>query len=158
MLVPDDPRFDELQHLAAVASGAGFTGPQRARWRELAGGVLGSLQAAGQSKKERRRELRAVASLQVDILEPQQLRGSRLTSTVSAGGLSIPIPAAPPAGTVLELSITVPGRAEPLRTRASVAWNVDGEIGVAFIDLVQSERELLEAVAVQALLVYAAPQ
>lgn len=156
MLVPNDSRFDELQQLAAQALGTGFTGSQRVRWRELVAGVLGSLQAAGQSQNERRQALRAVASLQVDILEPQQLRGSRLTSTVSAGGLSIPIPAAPPAGTVLELSITVSGRGEPLRTRASVAWNVDGEIGVAFIDLVQSERELLEAVAVQALLVYAA--
>jgi hypothetical protein len=156
MLVPNDPRFDELQQLSAQALGAGFTGSQRARWRELVGGVLGSLQAASQSQNERRRARRAVASLQVDILEPQQLRGRSLTSTVSAGGLSIPIPAAPPAGTVLELSITVAGRGEPLRTRASVAWNVDGEIGVAFIDLVQGEREMLEAIAVQALLVYAA--
>ncbi len=156
MLAADDPRFDELQQLAAQALGAGFTGSQRARWRELVGGVLGSLQAAGHAPDERRQVLRAVASLQVDILEPQSLRGSRLTSTVSAGGLSIPVPAAPPAGTVLELSITVAGRGEPLRTRASVAWNVDGEIGVAFIDLVQSERETLEAVAVQALLVFAA--
>ena len=156
MLVPDDPRFDELQHLAAQAVGPGLTGSQRARWRELVGGVLGTLQAAAQAHQERRKVLRAVASLQVDILEPPALRGTRLSSTVSAGGLSIPFPAAPPVGTVIELSITVTGRGEPLKTRAAVAWNAGGEIGVAFIDLVQSERELLEGVAVQALLVYTA--
>ena len=156
MLVPDDPRFDELQHLAAQAVGPGFTGSQRARWRELVGGVLGSLQQAGSASIERRQALRAVASLQVDILEPPALRGTRLTSTVGAGGLSIPVPAIPPRGTVLELSITVSGRARPVTARASVAWTQDGEIGVTFIDLLQSERELLEAVAVQALLVYTA--
>jgi hypothetical protein len=155
MLVPDDPRFDELHHLAAQALGPGFTGSQRSRWRELVGSVLGPLQASGQ-QDERRRALRAVASLQVDILEPRPLRGSRLSSTVSAGGLSIPVPAMPPMGTVIELSVTVSARPLPLKTRATVAWTADGEIGVTFIDLLQSERELLEAVAVQALLVYGA--
>lgn len=156
MLVPEDPRFDELQHLAAQAVGPGFTDSQRARWRELIGGVLGWLQNVEGSQNERRLALRAVASLQVDILEPEPLRGSRLTSTVSAGGLSIPVPASPPPGTLLELSITVSSRELPLRTRAQVAWGAEGEIGVAFIDLLQSERELLEALAVQALLVYTA--
>jgi PilZ domain len=156
MLAPDDPRFDELQDLSAQALGAGFTSSQRARWRELTTALLGTLHGAGRAHAERRQGLRGVASLQVDVLEPAGLRGTRLTSTVSAGGLSIPVPAAPPPGTLVDLAITVSGRADPLRTRAAVAWASGGDIGVAFIDLLQGERELLEAVAVQALLVFRA--
>lgn len=154
MFVPSDPRFDEVLHLAQQAVGTGLTDLQRARWRELCTGMLGTLQAAGQQQPERRLLLRAMASLGVDILSPEELRGTRLTSTVSSGGISVVVRDEPALGTIVELSIAVNERPQPLRARAAVAWARDQQIGLAFIDLIQGDRELLEALAVRALLVY----
>ena len=155
MFVPSDPRFDEVLHLAQLAVGPGFTDPQRARWRALCTGMLGTLQAAGQQQPERRQVLRAVASLQIDVLEPEELRGTRLTSSISAGGLSLEVRELPPLGTIVVFSIAVPEREWPIKARGAVAWARVDQVGLAFIDLIQSDRELLEAIAVRALLVYA---
>ena len=155
MFVPSDPRFDEVRHLAQLAVGPGFTDPQRARWRALCTGMLGTLQAAGQQQPERRQVLRAVASLQIDVLKPEELRGTRLTSSISAGGLSLEVRELPPLGTIVVFSIAVPEREWPIKARCAVAWARVDQVGLAFIDLIQSDRELLEAIAVRALLVYA---
>jgi len=40
----------------------------------------------------------------------------------------------------------------PLFVKAQVAWVREGEMGAIFTDAVQSDRELLEAIAVRALL------
>ena len=156
MFATDDPQFEEVLQLTQLAVGPGFTDAQRARWRALCAGMLGTLQSAGQQAPERRRMLRAIASLPVDVLSPEQLRGTRLTSSVSAGGLSLPARGQPPLGTLVEVSIAVAERPQPILARGSVCWANGEDIGLAFIDLIQSERELLEAIAVQALLAYAA--
>jgi PilZ domain len=156
MFVPSDPRFDEVLRLSALAVGPGLNDPQRARWRELCAGMLGTLQAAGQQAPERRRVLRAVASLHVDVLSPAALAGPMQTSSVSAGGLSMPVPGPIPRGTIVELSISVRERSQPIKAKGSVVWCADGHTGLAFIDLVQNDRELLEAIAVRSLLVYTA--
>ncbi len=57
-----------------------------------------------------------------------------------------------PVGTVMELSIKVAGRKVPLLVRAQVVRSKPGELAAAFIDLFQNDRELLEGIAVKALL------
>ena len=57
-----------------------------------------------------------------------------------------------PPGTPIDLSIKVPQRKVPLLVTAQVVWSVPGELGAAFVDLYQNDRELLEGIAVKALL------
>ena len=97
----------------------------------------------------------AAAEIEVDILAPDEM-ASLATSTIGAGGLSIRIAEVIPAGTVMDLSIKVAERKVPLLVKAQVAWSRPGELGAAFIDLFQNDRELLEGVAVKALLAQAA--
>jgi len=127
--------------------GGGLRDSRRGRWRELVGELLGRTQA----HDERRKTLRAPAGLDVHVLEPDELMGLA-TSTVGAGGLSIPMKAPPPVGTTLALSIKVPQRKVPLFVKAQVVWVREGEIGAVFTDALQSDRELLEAIAVRSLL------
>ncbi len=55
-------------------------------------------------------------------------------------------------GTPLELSMQVKQRDAPIRAKAQVVWSRPGEMGAAFTDIFQGDRELLEAVAVRSLL------
>jgi len=77
---------------------------------------------------------------------------SLATSTVGAGGLSIRIAEVIPAGTQVDLSVKLPQRKVPLLVQGQVVWSRPGELGLAFIDLYQNDRELLEGIAVKALL------
>jgi hypothetical protein len=43
-------------------------------------------------------------------------------------------------------------RKVPLLVKAQVVYSRPGELGVAFVDLFQNDRELLEGIAVRALL------
>jgi hypothetical protein len=145
-----DPRHAEILRLADLAVRGRLPDGQRPRWRELVKQLLGSVQSAG-SMEERRRDLRAPAELQVDILAPDEM-ASLATSTVSAGGISMRIAEVIPVGTPIDLSIKVPGRKVPLLVTAHVVWSRPGELGAAFVDLFQNDRELLEGVTVKALL------
>lgn len=142
-----DASLAELRELSEHALADGLRDSQRGRWRELVAELLGRTQ----SHEGRRKHLRASAGLDVHVLEPDDLMGL-VTSTVGAGGLSMAMPSPPPVGTPLALSIKVPQRKVPLFVRAQVAWVREGEIGAVFTDAVQSDRELLEAIAVRALL------
>ena len=146
MITPDDPRFQQLLELADLALGNGLMDFQRPIWRDLVTQLLGSVR-----ESERRKDLRAHLDLEVDILAPEEI-ASLATSTVSAGGLSIRIAEELPAGTRLDLSIQLEQKPVPLLAKAQVVWCREGEIGVAFVDLFQNERELLEAMAVKAVL------
>ena len=146
MIPPDDPRFQQLLELADLALGNGLMDFQRPVWRDLVTQLLG-----GVRESERRKDLRANLELEVDILAPEEI-ASLATSTVSAGGLSIRIAEEVPAGARLDLSIKLEGRPVPLLAKAQVVWCSGGEIGVAFVDLFQNEREVLEARAVKAVL------
>ena len=137
----------ELRELTEHALADGLRDAQRGRWRELVAQLLGRTQ----SHEGRRKHLRVAAGLDVHVLEPDDLRGL-VTSTIGAGGLSMLMPAPPPVGTPLALSIKVAQRKVPLFVKAQVAWVREGEIGAVFTDAVQSDRELLEAIAVRALL------
>lgn len=152
MFPPGDPRNDEILSLAANAVGDGLLDRQRPRWRELVTQLLGGiLEKAAPGGAGRRQNLRADVELEVDILEPEEL-ASLATSSVGSGGLSIRIAEVIPVGTLIDLSISLPQRRVPLLVRAQVVWSREGELGAAFIDLYQHDRELLEAVAVRALL------
>ena len=155
MLVPGDPRFDEMLELAHVATASTLNEQQRARWRSLCAGMLRSFQAAGMVS-ERRRAMRGTASLQVSVTSPAFLSGAAVTSTVSSGGVSLRSTAPASVGQPIALSISVPERAAPLRAAGEVVWARAGELGVQLEQLPEVERELLEAVAVKAILVYAA--
>ena len=155
MLVPGDPRFDEMLELAHVATSSTLNELQRSRWRSLCAGMLGALQSAGMVS-ERRRAVRGTASLQVSVLSPEPLSGTAVTSSVSAGGLALRSTAAARIGQPIELSITVPERREAVVVEGEVVWSRPGEIGLQLPRLPEVERELLEAVAVKAILVYAA--
>jgi hypothetical protein len=161
MFVPEDPRFDEMLVLAGRATGSGLHDKDRARWRDLCGQLLGELNTRGTEGTERRRALRAAARVEVRLLAPEALSGL-LTSSVGAGGLSVIMAQPPPIGTDLELSIALEGRPVPIFARAQVAYVLPmlGEnlVGVAFTNLVQNERELLEGLAVRALLARIAAQ
>ena len=152
MFPSSDPRFDEILELAAHATGEGLLDRQRPRWRERVVELLGSIQAAGGSAdSERRQALRADVALEVDILEPDEL-ASLATSSVGSGGLSIRIAEVLPVGTPIALSIKLAQRRVPLLVTAQVVWSRPGELGAAFVDIFQNDRELLEGLAVTALL------
>jgi len=142
-----DASLAELRELSEHALADGLRDAQRGRWRELVAQLLGRTQV----HEGRRKHLRAAAGLDVHVLEPDDLRGL-VTSTIGAGGLSMLMPGPPPVGTPLALSIKVAQRKVPLFVKAQVAWVREGEIGAVFTDAVQSDRELLEAIAVRALL------
>lgn len=154
MFLPTDPRFDELLSLADRAAGPGLLDSQRPRWRELCAHLLGRVTVAG-GGAERRRTIRAAASLPVRLLAPADQAGL-VASSVSAGGLALLAKDALPVGTPVRLSIELEGRPAPLEARGEVVWQRGNEAGIAFVDLVQSEREHLEAVAVRAVLAHLA--
>src|SRR5256886_8982319 len=152
MFVPGDPRFEEILDLAKRATRDRLLDSQRPRWRELVTQLLGSIRdASSGAVPERRQHLRAAAELEVDILAPDEM-ASLATSTVGSGGLSLRIAEVVPPGTLIDLSIKVPQRKVPLLVTAQVVWSVPGELGAAFVDLYQNDRELLESIAVKALL------
>ncbi len=150
MFEPGDPRHQEILELANLATRDRLPDGQRERWRELVTQLLGSIQSQG-GVAERRHHLRADAELEVDILAPDEM-ASLATSTVGSGGLSLRIAEVVPPGTPIDLSIKVPQRKVPLLVTAQVVWSVPGELGAAFVDLYQNDRELLEGIAVKALL------
>ncbi|MBS2021683.1 MAG: PilZ domain-containing protein [Deltaproteobacteria bacterium] len=151
MFVPGDPRFDEILTLANRAAGAGLLDSQRPRWRELCSELLGSVHAQATGGSERRKAIRGSAQLQVRLLEPQEIEGL-VSSSVSSGGLAIPTSSPLPMGTIIEMSIQTETRAMPFFVKATVVWVTEDAMGVMFTDLVQSNRELLEAIAVKAVL------
>ena len=152
MFEPSDPRYDEILELSAHATGDGLLDRQRPRWRQLVTELLGSIHdKGGQPGSERRQALRADVALEVDILEPDEL-ASLATSSVGSGGLAIRIAEVLPAGTPLALSIKLAQRRVPLMVQAQVVWSRPGELGAAFVDIFQNDRELLEGLAVAALL------
>ena len=152
MFLPSDPRFDEILELAAHAASEGLLDRQRPRWRKLVTELLGSIHDAGVAPDaERRQSLRADLALEIDILEPEEV-ASLATSSVGSGGLSIRIAEVLPAGTPLALSIKLAQRRVPLLVQAQVVWSRPGELGAAFLDIFQNDRELLEGLAVVALL------
>jgi hypothetical protein len=154
MFVPGDPRFDEILQLAAQATGAGLRDQDRPRWRELVTLLLGELIDRGHIP-ERRRQLRAALEVEVDILAPEEV-ASLATSSIGAGGLALRIKEILPLGTPLDLSIKLEQRKMPLFARAQVVYSRPGEVGAAFVDLFQGDRELLEGIAVTSLLARAA--
>ncbi|HEX4385038.1 MAG TPA: PilZ domain-containing protein [Myxococcales bacterium] len=154
MFVPGDPRFDEILKLATQATGPGLRDQDRPRWRELVTQLLGELIDKGHIP-ERRRQLRAALELEVDILAPDEV-ASLATSSIGAGGLALRIKEILPLGTLLDLSIKLEQRKVPLFARVQVVYSRPGEVGAAFVDLFQGDRELLEGIAVTALLARAA--
>ena len=148
VFTPDDPRHQHLLELADLATGNGLMDFQRPIWRDLVTQLLGSIREPG---SDRRKHLRAPLELQVDILAPEEL-ASLATSSIGAGGLSIKIAEVIPVGAQLDLSIKLERRPVPLLARAQVVWSRPGELGVAFIDLFQNDREMLEGLAVKAVL------
>src|ERR1700738_4376982 len=142
MFVPQDPRFEEILRLAGRAAGRGLLDKDPARWRELCAQLLGEMKAQGPVAHQRRKNLRAPSTFQVHLLAPSDVSG--------LVGSSL--------GADVELSIAV-DRKEPLRARAQVVYVLDTfETGMTFIDLVQGDRERLEAIAVRTLLARSAAQ
>ena len=141
-------RREQILELADLATGAGLMDFQRPLWRELVTALLGSIRDPFGGTSDRRRYLRAPLELEVDILAPEDL-ASLATSSVGAGGLAIKIAEVIPTGTPIDLSIKVAQRKIPLLAKAQVVWSREGELGVAFVDLFQNDRELLEALAVK---------
>jgi len=150
MFTSDDPRCQQLLELADLAAGNGLMDFQRPIWRDLVTQLLGSIRDPSPGA-ERRKDLRAPLELEVDIVAPDEL-ASLATSSIGAGGLSIKIAEVIPVGAQLDLSIKVAQRPRPLLARGQVVWSRPGELGVAFVDLFQNDRELLEALAVKAVL------
>ena len=145
------PDVDHLLELAELATGDGLMDFQRPIWRELVTQLLGSIRDPFGGASDRRKDLRAPLELEVDILAPDEL-ASLATSSVGAGGLAIRIAELIPVGTPLDLSIKLAQRKIPLLVKAHVVWSREGELGVAFVDIFQNDRELLEGLAVKALL------
>jgi hypothetical protein len=147
---PGEPPREELLHLASLATRGLLLDGDRARWRELTTQLLGSIREQ-QTFQPERQDLRAPVELEVDILAPEEM-ASLATSTIGAGGLSIRVAEVIPKGTRIELSIKLPDRKMPLLVQAQVVWSRPGELGAAFVDAYQNDREVLEGLAVQALL------
>jgi hypothetical protein len=136
-------RREQMLELAELATGTGLMDFQRTLWRELVKDLLGA--------DQRRQHLRADFELEVDILSPEELVGVA-TSNIGPGGLALVINEPIPVGTDVELSIKVEQRPVPLLARAKVVYSKPPKIGVMFTNLIQSDRELLEGIAVKAIL------
>lgn len=164
MFDPSDPRFDEMMELASRATGTGLFDRERPRWRELCGQLLGDLTAQGDSQMERRQQLRAPSNFEVHLLAPEGMP-ALVASSIGAGGVRLQLEESAldseplPVGTDVELSISIDRKRVPLLARGKVVYVLEGgEVGVSFIDLIQSDRELLEGIAVQTLLASAPAQ
>ena len=151
MFPPSDPRYDEILELAEHAVGEGLLDRQRPRWRVLVRELLGSINEATPNPAERRQDVRAPLELEVDILEPEDM-ASLATSSVGSGGLCLRIAEVIPSGTPIAISIKLKERKAPLLIHAQVAWSKPGQLGAAFSDIFQGDRELLEGLAVMSLL------
>ena len=157
MFVPQDPRFEEILRLAGRAAGSGLLDRDRPRWRELCAQLLGEMKAQGPVAHQRRKNLRAPSTFQVHLLAPSDVSGL-VASSIGSGGMCVQLDRRLPVGADVELSIAV-DRKEPLRARAQVVYVLDTfETGMTFIDLVQGDRERLEAIAVRTLLARSAAQ
>lgn len=102
---------------------------------------------------ERRRHLRAAAALTVEVLSPMEVRGL-VASSISGGGLSMPIEQPPDVGTVMKLSIRSSRRVAPILATAQVVWRHQspaGALGVAFTEIDERDRDMLEATVIQQL-------
>ncbi len=149
MFRPGDAKYREMLELAELATRNQLRDRQRPRWRELVSELLGNIEERAIAAK--RQHLRAPAELEVDILAPDEM-ASLATSTVGSGGMAIRIAEQIPVGTLMDISIKVPQRKVPLLVKAQVVYSHPGTLGVAFVDLFQNDRELLEAIAVKSLL------
>lgn len=145
--------YAEIIALSEKALGPGLAGAERDRWRFLIAEVLELLGNISPVGSERRRHLRAAAALTVELHAPIEVRGL-VTSSISGGGLAIPIAQPPAVGTELVMSIHLPERPNPLRATASVVWLRQGpaaELGALFTRIDERDRDLLEALVVQRL-------
>ncbi len=157
MFVPEDPRFEEILRLAGRAAGSGLLDRDRPRWRELCAQLLGEMTSQGIVAHQRRKNLRAPSCFQVHLLEPADVSGL-VASSIGSGGVCVQLDRQLPVGADVELSIAVDHK-KPLRARAQVVYVLDTfETGMTFIDLVQGDRERLEAIAVRTLLARSAAQ
>ncbi len=143
--------FDEILELSRKALGPGLTETERERWRALTAEVLEVLRNINPAGSERRRHLRGVAMLPVDVVSPAGVRRS-VTSTVGGGGLSIAMAEPPEVGVAVELSIRVAKGREPISAKATVVWRKTApseEIGVMFTQIDDRDRDLLEATIIE---------
>ena len=153
MLDLDRAGFAEALELSRKALGPGFSEAERERWRTLTAAVLEVLRNINPAGSERRRHLRGVAALAVEVVSPAGVR-KLFTSNIGGGGLSIPMAEPPEVGAILELSIRVGQRQVPISAKAAVVWRrppPGGEIGCTFTGIAERDRDLLEATVMQQL-------
>jgi len=145
----------ECRELSDKVLGTGLDDAQRARWRSLTGSILTVLQnSSGADGGARRRFIRAVTALVVTVTSPPELKGL-LTSNLGGGGFAILMADPPAVGTLLDFSIRVPQRQAPILVKVEVVWvrhTPASEIGVAFTNIDDRDRDLLEAIVVKHLL------
>jgi hypothetical protein len=149
----DSAKLAEILDLCDKAIGPGFTDAERGRWRTLTNELLEVLRNINPGGSERRRNLRAAATVAVEITAPFELHGLR-TSTIGGGGLSISIADPPAVGTKLEFSLRVAARPAPIRAKGEVVWarhTPAGEFGVAFTEIEAVDQDVLEAVVLRRL-------
>src|SRR5215813_9788018 len=149
----DRAGIGEMIELSRKALGPGLSETERERWRALTAAVLEVLRNINPGASDRRRHLRGVATLAVEVVSPVEVRGL-VTSNIGGGGLSIPMSEPPEAGVVLQLSIRVPQREAPISATAEVVWRRPppaGEIGVRFTKIDDRDRDLLEASIIEQL-------
>jgi hypothetical protein len=145
--------YAEILALADKAHTAVWEAEERTRWQLLTGELLALLKNIAPGGSERRRHLRAVASVSVDLLTPEAVSGL-FTSTIGGGGISLAMSAPLPVGTLLELRLRMDSRPEPLPAKAVVVWQrqtPEPSVGAEFVDLGQSDADLLEAMVVRRL-------
>jgi hypothetical protein len=149
----DSAGLSEILGLCDKAIGAGLTDAERGRWRVLTNELFELLKNINPSGSQRRRRLRAAATLPVEVTAPIELHGL-ITSTIGGGGLSISIADPPALGTKLEFSIRLTSRPAPIRAKGEVVWarqSPAGEFGVAFTEIDALEQDVLEAVVLKRL-------
>ena len=87
-------------------------------------------------------EHRAHVALEVAFETPAEAVKA-YSENVGVGQLSIAAKDVFPKGVEVSLKVRVPGWATPLMTTGKVTWSRPGAMGLAFVSLQQSERELL---------------
>jgi hypothetical protein len=151
--VIDAGTYAELIALSEKALASGLAGADRERWRFLTAEVLEIIRCISPAGSDRRRHLRAVAALTVEVHLPVEASGL-VTSSVSGGGLAMRMPEPPDLGTRMVMSIHLPDRPEPVRATASVVWRKDepaAEAGLSFTEIDENDRDLIEATVVRQL-------
>lgn len=134
-------KADEFKALNAKVLNNSANAQEYEQWQKLKEEFL----CANEKPPHQRRFQRASLSLDVLFGAPPETVEA-CTFEVCAGGLGIQIPGHFEAGTNVQLSLMLPGDADPTILNARVVWTASGNlVGVEFVEAPEAVRNRIDA-------------